>query len=121
MLPPHLQNQYAPDTVDTTSATPKVGLVVDVPLNSIVEIAFTLRARRRATFGVALFKRVYRVQNNAGTLTLLQEIAPIPDQNAPGYGVSCAVNSSTDRASVSVTGASGHNVEWQFLDVFVIA
>ncbi len=120
MQSPHLLNTYPPDSVDTTSATPKAAMVIDVPRNSIVSIAFTLRARRRSTFGVALFQRVYRVQNNAGTLTLLQEIAPIPDQNAPGYAVSIAVNSTTDKATVSVTGAAGHNVSWEFHDVTVI-
>lgn len=120
MLPPHLNDAYPPSTVDTLSATPKAALVVDVPRNSIVSISLTLRARRRTTFGVALFQRVYRVQNNAGTLTLLQELAPTPDQNAPGYAVSCTVNSTTDQATVFVTGASSHNVEWQLHEVSII-
>ena len=120
MIPPHLANAYAPPTVDTTDGTTTAAYIVDIPLNSIVEISMSVRARRRTTFGVSLFRRVYRVQNSASTLTLLQELAPLPDQNANGYVVSCAVNSTTGQATVSFTGTAGHNVEWQIHDLSVI-
>lgn len=112
MIPSHIVHAYAPPSVTTTDATPTPIYNVEVPLNSLIEIAVEVRARRTSTFGASMFRRIYRVQNNAGTLTVLQEIAPVPDQNANGYDVTIAVDDPTATATVSVTGASGHAVAW---------